>query len=370
MEQWLICSKLAILIYIGLIYTYGDISNIALFVISFFTYISLNIAIYIIKKGFLPYVIIFLSSILTIIAHFYVEPLFILLFAMNFYEFTTVFLKKKFILYLFSFLPFTFIEENELRLFYGLAAALSFIICFIIEKFINKSIVLEAEQDQMRKNIQRLTRNLHENQEYIKQSDYMAKLEERNRLSQEIHDQIGHSMTGALIQMEAAKRMIEIDKEKAAELLQNAIHISSEGIEHIRLTLKNMKPPVEKIGINKMRLFIDEFTVKNEVKTVFLHKGNIDIISPIQWKVMYENIIEALTNCLKYSGATFISIEIHVLNKFIKAEVRDNGKGIDKLKKGLGIVGMEERTASLNGKMIIDGSNGFSVTTLLPIDKK
>ncbi|MED4533745.1 sensor histidine kinase [Metabacillus fastidiosus] len=370
MEQWLIFSKLTILIYIGLVYTYEDSSNIALFIISFFTYICLNIAIYIIKKSIPQYVIIFLSAILTIIAHFYVEPLFILLFAMNFYEFTTVFLKKKFILYLFSFLPVPFIEDNELRLFYGLAGTLSFTIFFIIEKCTNKFIALELEQDQMRKDIQRLTRSLHENEEYIRQSDYMAKLEERNRLSQEIHDQIGHSMTGALIQMEAAKRMIEIDKEKAAELLQNAIHISSEGIEHIRLTLKNMKPPVEKIGINKMRLFIDEFTVKNEFTTVFLHKGNIDIISPIQWKVMYENITEALTNCLKYSDATFISVEIHVLNKFIKAEVKDNGKGIDKLKKGLGIVGMEERTASLNGKVIIDGSNGFSVTTLLPLDKK
>ncbi len=76
------------------------------------------------------------------------------------------------------------------------------------------------------------------NKEYIRQSEYTFKLEERNRLSQEIHDKIGHSMTGALIQMEAAKRLMGIDKEKSAELLQNAIHISKDGIESIRITLK------------------------------------------------------------------------------------------------------------------------------------
>jgi len=51
----------------------------------------------------------------------------------------------------------------------------------------------------------------------------------------------------------------------------------------------------------------------------------------------------------------------------IKAEVKDNGKGVEKVKKGLGIRGMEERTAAINGKVIVDGRNGFSVTTLLPI---
>ncbi|WP_236687231.1 histidine kinase [Geobacillus sp. ZGt-1] len=57
-------------------------------------------------------------------------------------------------------------------------------------------------------------------------------MEERNRLSQRIHDQIGHSLAGALIQMEAAKRLMDGDRDKAKQLLENAIHISKEGMEH------------------------------------------------------------------------------------------------------------------------------------------
>ena len=94
---------------------------------------------------------------------------------------------------------------------------------------------------------------------------------------------------------------------------------------------------------------------------------NMEMITPIQWKVIQENLTEAMTNALKYSQATTISIEIQVLNAMIKVVVKDNGKGMEKIKKGLGIIGMEERTASINGKVITDGTNGFSVTMLIPI---
>jgi signal transduction histidine kinase len=221
----------------------------------------------------------------------------------------------------------------------------------------------------MRIYLQRLSKNLHENKEYMRQSEYTYRLEERNRISQQIHDSIGHSMTGALIQMEAAKSLLSIDQVKAGELLQNAINISKEGIEDIRITLKNMKPTTEQLGLQRLKLMIEEFSVQHDLRMPFLYKGNIDLITPIQWKIISENITEALTNALKYSGATEISIEIYVLNKLIRVEVKDNGRGIGsgKVVKGLGIVGMEERTASVKGTIIVDGTNGFSVTTLLPL---
>ncbi|HBP64672.1 MAG TPA: two-component sensor histidine kinase, partial [Desulfosporosinus sp.] len=89
---------------------------------------------------------------------------------------------------------------------------------------------------------------------------------------------------------------------------------------------------------------------------------------PIQWKVITDNLGESLTNALKYSGATMISLKIEVLNKFVKAEVSDNGHGAFIVKKGLGICGMEERSGRIGGKVVVDGSKGFSVITLLPME--
>ncbi|MEJ9212654.1 sensor histidine kinase, partial [Bacillus smithii] len=274
--------------------------------------------------------------------------------------------EKKWIIFTISFIPIFYIHKDT-QAIYGLVTIFSFMILALTTTYNNRILQNEKQIDTLRKAVHKLTKSLNENHEFIRQSEYTFKLEERNRISQEIHDKIGHSMTGALIQMEAAKRLIDIDKDKATELLQNAINISKDGIENIRLTLKNIKPPTEQVGIHRLKLFIDEFSAKYDLKTTLTHDENLDIISPIQWKIIHENVTEALTNARKYSDATHVSVDLKVLNKMIRIEVKDNGKGADKIKKGLGILGMEERTASINGKVIVDGTHGFSVTTLLPI---
>lgn len=186
-------------------------------------------------------------------------------------------------------------------------------------------------------------------------------------MAQEIHDRVGHAISGSLMQLEAARLLMEKDRVKAGEIIQNVINILREGMENIRATLRNIKPPAEQLGINRVKLVLDEFTVNNRIKTTLMYQGNMEQISPIQWKVIHDNINEALTNALKYSQASTIFINIEVLNTFIKSEIRDNGTGAFTVKKGLGINGMEERSGIIGGKVIIDGSKGFSVITLLPV---
>ncbi|UQD51465.1 sensor histidine kinase [Bacillus methanolicus] len=366
MELWFILDKLIVWVYVAVCYLYSDNTAISWFVFSSLIYFCINMVIYIFKKDAVKKGAVLLSIGLILISSFYIYPLFILLLPTNLYEFATGHIRKKWMLFLLLLFPIVFVQE-DLYPVYGLVALFSFMSFTIAKQYTFRTEQLENQLDKMRKDMQRLSKSLNEYHEFIEQSQYTLQLEERNRLSQEIHDKIGHSMTGALIQMEAAKRLMDIDKEKAIQLLQNAIHISKEGIENIRMTLKQIKPPSEQIGINRVRLFIEEFSAKHHIQIPFVCKGNLEVITPIQWKIIYENITEALTNVMKYAEATVVSIEIHVLNTLIKVEVKDNGKGAEKIKKDLGIIGMEERAASVNGTVIVDGTKGFSVTTLLPI---
>lgn len=366
MEFWMIISKLIVFLYILFSYVHTSVTNLPWIVFALLLYFCINVPIYIFKKDAVKKVIVVVSIVIIAVLHEQIHPLLLLFLPLNLYEFTSYYIQKNWMILFIILLPVMFIEEN-MRMTYGLITVFSFVIFTMSKLYTERLFKFEAENDMMRKDMQRLTKNLNENKAYIRQSEYTFKLEERNRLSQEIHDKIGHSMTSALIQMEAAKRLIGTDKEKAAELLQNAIYISKDGIESIRITLKNIKPPTEQIGIHRMKLFIDEFAVKHDMKISFLYKGNLDSITPIQWKIIGENVTEALTNAMKYAEATRISIDIHVLNTVVKVQVKDDGKGVPKVKKGLGIIGMEERTASINGTIIVDGTNGFSVTMLLPI---
>jgi len=367
MELWIIFSKLIIILFLSFSYVQSETTNLAWIVLSILVYISVNITVYLVRLEKVKIAIYLVSMTLIFIFFREVKSLFILLLPNNIYELTWPFFEKKWLLLVVGLLPVFIVPQ--LQASYGLIATFCFVVYFMTSHYSKKLIKFENTLDKMRVDIQRLSKSLHENKEYIRQSEYTYRLEERNRISQQIHDSIGHSMTGALIQMEAAKTLMAIDQTKAVELLQNAINISKEGIEDIRITLKNMKPPTEQIGLQRLKLFIEEFSIQHQLRMPFIYKGNIDLITPIQWRIIAENITEALTNSLKYSSASEISIDIQVLNKLVRVEVHDNGKGIGsgKVVKGLGIVGMEERTASIKGTVIVDGTNGFSVTTLLPI---
>jgi signal transduction histidine kinase len=366
MEVWLLISKLTLLFFIAFNSLQANTTHVSWIVFSFLLYFCINITLYILKYPMIKRILLLLSITLSIVSYETVQPLLIILLPLSIVEIMNEFIEKKIIIFLFSMLPVFYIHESLYAL-YILVAAMSFFLFSITVKYENLYGKSEFLIDNMRKKIQKLTKNLTENNDFIRQSEYTFKLEERNRISQEIHDKIGHSMTGALIQMEAAKKLLESDINKSAELLQNAINISKDGIENIRMTLKNMKPPVEQVGIHRMKLFIDEYPAKHHIQTLFTHDGNLDIISPIQWKIIHENVAEALTNTMKYSSATIVSVDIKVLNKIIRVEVKDNGIGAEKITKGLGIIGMEERTASIGGNIIVDSSDGFSVTSLLPI---
>lgn len=367
-ELWTMSIKAILLSYV-VIQSYVSVGSISpWYILYILIYLCLNISIHITKKVSITTIVLLLSLLVTAVSSTYIQPLLLLLLPLNIYELFTIYLRKRGIILLLMMVPLLLLspEPQAILVTYGLVAMLSFLYYHLLNTYINKNAELKEDIEKRNEHIQQLTKSLNENNEYIRQADYTIKLEERNRMSQEIHDKIGHSMTGALIQMEASKRLFTTDPNKAAELLQNAINISKDGIESIRLVLKNVKPPTEQLGMNRIRLFVDEFSAKHMIRTSLTHEGNIDIITPIQWKVIQENTKEALTNAMKYSNATFLSIHIEVLRSLIKVEVSDNGKGEQKVIKGLGLIGMEERAASVSGTIIVDGSRGFSVTTLIP----
>jgi signal transduction histidine kinase len=192
-------------------------------------------------------------------------------------------------------------------------------------------------------------------------------MEERNSLAQNIHDKVGHSIAGSLIQLEAATVMLEKDQEKAKDIIRNVINVLKEGMENIRLTLRNIKPAAEQLGINRLKIILDEFSANYEIRATLSYSGNLDAVKHSYWRIIMDNTKEALTNVLKYSSASAVTVKIEVLNKLVRIEIKDNGIGAFLIKKGLGLHGMEERVENAGGRLIIDGTAGFSVIMLLPV---
>lgn len=226
--------------------------------------------------------------------------------------------------------------------------------------------ILEDHNRELRLKNKTLLQRIEYHEELRHQLTYTAQLEERNRIAQELHDKIGHSLSGSLMQLEAIKVVSEGDPSRASSMLQTVIDTLRKGLDNIRITLRNTKPPAEQMGINRLQLVLDEFKEKNSIKTSITYEGDISRITPVLWKIFIDNAIEALTNMLRHTKADSVNMSIHVMNRIIRFQIKDNGPAGAHVKKGLGLAGMEERLLIVNGSLIIDNSDGFCITMLVP----
>ncbi|MFD1135555.1 sensor histidine kinase [Paenibacillus urinalis] len=363
-ECWMVGCRLILLVYISGTVLSAD-QDQGWFIFSVLIYISLNCMMLILRNNQFTLLLHVLSIVWIVGCAVYIHASFLLLLAISLYE-ISISLQKRSVYPVLFFLVTMGLVPSSILSSYFVTAALIFLAYSTVRHY--KTVVDNQfeKYESIQADMGRLRRSLQESQEFLKQSEYTIKLEERNRLSQRIHDEVGHSMAGALIQMEAAKTMLVSHPVKAAELLDNAIGISKEGLEQIRVTLKDMKPRPEEMGINRLRLFIDEVSAKHAIHTSFVHSGDLEHITPLHFRIIQQNMMEAITNTIKYANADQIHVEIQVLNQLIRAVVSDNGIGASRIVKGLGISGMEERTAALGGTVVVDGTDGFRVITLLP----
>lgn len=192
---------------------------------------------------------------------------------------------------------------------------------------------------------------------------HIAQIKERNRIARQIHDNVGHSISGVLFQLQACSKLFERDKDKALILLEKSIDELSKSLNLLRDTVHNIKPK-EDYGIEYIKDIIDKFKYcEVEFKTF----GDFNSLSASHTEILYANIKEALTNASKYSNATKIEISIDINEKYVRLFIKDNGTGCDEIHEGLGISGMRERIRNIGGSISISGENGFMIVCILPM---
>lgn len=199
---------------------------------------------------------------------------------------------------------------------------------------------------------------------------YTTRLEERQLITQQLHDELGHVLSGNTMQLEAALLMLDHEPKKSYQMITRVISNLRKGTESIREILKAIQPKINAISIeNIKKLALETEEVSGMV--VQLHYDHlINDISYIHWQIILLNIKEALTNAMKYSKATKCDITFERLNYQYKICIKDNGIGQKNIHKGMGLKGIQQRTVDINGQVIFDGSQGFSITLLLPIERK
>lgn len=302
----------------------------------------------------------FINIIFSAVVTIYINKIIIILFAFTLAEYLSI--EKKVYYNCLFIIPTSilFTYKNNLCVELTSIIALSVYALIYGKKQEERLEFLEKEWDQNRRINSELSLKMKSREKFIEQEKISAKLQERNEISGAMHDKIGHTLAGALLQLEALGIILKKDgNEKAVGIINNVTNLLRNGMDDIRATLRSIKPPIEELGINKIKQLLQNKLKDTSFKYILTSEGNLDLISRRQWEIIIEGIRELSTNSLKYSKGNKIKVNIEVLNKYIKVEVIDDGIGSNKIIKGMGLQALEERLLNLQGNLILDGSRGF-----------
>jgi len=202
------------------------------------------------------------------------------------------------------------------------------------------------------------------NKELMEKQDYevnLATLNERNRIAREIHDNVGHLLSSSLIQIGA---VIAISKEeKVKELLINVNGTLSTGMDSIRESIHNIHN--DSIDLySKLNSLIEEFTY---CQATLDYKVEEDLSMKAKYSIIHI-VKEALSNVMKHSNATHVSIILLEHPGLYQLIIQDNGHAAHKSSTngGMGLSSIEDRVLTLGGQFNIDKNNGFKIFISLP----
>ncbi|MNE42337.1 Sensor histidine kinase DesK [compost metagenome] len=207
---------------------------------------------------------------------------------------------------------------------------------------------------------------------FAKQIEGAAQAEERNRISQQLHDDVGHRLIRSKMMMEAALQIFPNDQQKGMTMLQQIRDQLAAGLDEMRATVKRLKPVSNDSGIQSLRQMLEEVGRETGIRTELTIEGNPCLLYPSQEMVLYKNAREAVTNALKHSDPQTVTITFTYTQHEVRMSVSNDGDTPDhniELGSGQGITGMRERCSFAGGRLEISRTYPFTVTTILPITK-
>lgn len=188
----------------------------------------------------------------------------------------------------------------------------------------------------------------------------MAAVAERERISRDLHDLLGHTLSVIALKSELASRLSETDPARAAAEIRDVERVSRDALSEVRAAvegfrsrgfageLRNAARALEPAGV---RLEADGSEVK---------------MSPRQEGVMALALREAVTNIVRHARASTCRVALREESGNVVLTVQDDGVG-GAAPEGYGIAGMRERADALGGEVMIDRVSGTRVTVRLPV---
>ncbi len=216
-----------------------------------------------------------------------------------------------------------------------------------------------------------MLRTQNQMQEYEKElAVYKAQQEERQRISADMHDELGSGMTAIRLMSEIARKKM---KENTPVEIERISHSANDVLNKMNAIIWSMNSGND--TLDNLVSYIRSYALEYFENTPVQCKVNIpEKIPPHEItgdkrRNIFLCVKETLNNALKHSEASLITINFH-LNDVMIITITDNGKGIDmqQLRQfGNGLKNIAHRMGSIGGTFKIERNNGTVTTLELPV---
>ncbi len=211
-----------------------------------------------------------------------------------------------------------------------------------------------------------------------------ARLEERERISRDIHNYVGHTLSAATVTLDAATLLLPSDQGKALEKIDAANSRVHEAISSVRSVVRTLDAEDDCIETRDYLLsvekMVDEFQSDTSIKIYHnFRQEHPDARIPINTaSFLSSSLSELLTNGVKHGNADLFVITFVLDTGHIRLRVQDNGSGWGdislnekklRLANGYGLRKIKEHTENRGGSFNIDSMDGFTVDLSLPFEE-
>lgn len=202
----------------------------------------------------------------------------------------------------------------------------------------------------------------------------LTAMRERNRISREIHDSVGHCLSTIIIQLGAIEKMAKKDGEIASSMAENLREFAKAGLEEIRMAIRELKP----VEMEKYEpiIAIENLTKQfSKLTGIDVNLGFSKETKPLtneQFTVVYRVMQEFLSNSVRHGKATKVKVFMNFNDDQLIITLKDNGIGTDNLKKGMGLTNIWERVGELGGEVEYSTAKGkgFLLRVVISLKKE
>ena len=200
-----------------------------------------------------------------------------------------------------------------------------------------------------------------------------AQEQERKSLSRELHDQVGQMLTAVRMELTAIGRLEGSPEGELAMRAARARLAVEQTLGIVRNIAMLLRPSMlDDLGLTPaLNWLVKEVSRSSGMDVRADVSANVDSLPEAHRTCLFRVVQEALTNAVRHSGARTVDLQVHTIGDWVQAIIADDGKGFepgDEKRKGLGLLGMEERVRELGGSLRVSSSpgRGTSVEIRLP----